>query len=194
MKGANAVIDDGLDWDCIPHDPFGFFKLTRPIDQLQLRSQYHAAIKTYKPHKAPIEFQKIRAAYEQACRLAEIRERFGEQANSTLFDSARADIPQTFVLDSKPARTEWAQAHQKPDDETSPVVARQRLLEALQSSPIETIVDDLRHKSGKSTWEYIALATLLEADGDDEFGFASTLMEALAAHPQSQAVDRKSVV
>ncbi|MDX1970316.1 MAG: J domain-containing protein, partial [Planctomycetaceae bacterium] len=51
-------------WNCLPHDPQGFFGLPATFDRQDLKRQYNRLIKQFKPEKYPQEFQKIRAAYD----------------------------------------------------------------------------------------------------------------------------------
>lgn len=53
------------DWDCLPHDPLGFFGLQRGFDRKDLKRAYGKLIRQYKPETHPQQFQRIRQAYEQ---------------------------------------------------------------------------------------------------------------------------------
>ncbi len=52
-------------WHLLPDDPVGFFGLASGYDRKDLKRAYNALLRRYKPDKAPQEFQKLRAAFEQ---------------------------------------------------------------------------------------------------------------------------------
>jgi hypothetical protein len=58
------------DPDSWPSDPFRLLGVRPGISTRDLRKAYLRLIKAYKPEHSPVEFQKIRQAYEQALALS----------------------------------------------------------------------------------------------------------------------------
>lgn len=53
-----------LDWKHLPSDPARFFGLDADHDERDLRRAYARAIRRYKPETHPVEFQRIRSAFD----------------------------------------------------------------------------------------------------------------------------------
>ncbi|QDU66597.1 J domain-containing protein [Engelhardtia mirabilis] len=53
------------DWNLLPDDPLGFFGLSSPLDQRELKRAYNRLVRRHKPERDPEGFQRIRAAFEQ---------------------------------------------------------------------------------------------------------------------------------
>ncbi len=52
-------------WNHLPHNPVAFFGLHEDFVQADLKRAYGKLIRHYKPEQHPVEFQRIRAAFEQ---------------------------------------------------------------------------------------------------------------------------------
>lgn len=57
-------MSDEAPWQHLPHDPVAFFGLDEGFDRKDLKRAYSRLIRKYKPERAPEEFQRIRAAFE----------------------------------------------------------------------------------------------------------------------------------
>ena len=55
---------NGPRWELLPFAPREFFDLSRDFDKKDLKRAYNRLIRRFKPEKFPLEFQKIREAYE----------------------------------------------------------------------------------------------------------------------------------
>lgn len=55
---------DDAQWQHLPHDPVSFFGLGEGFDRKDLKRAYTRLIRRYKPERAPTEFKRIRAAFE----------------------------------------------------------------------------------------------------------------------------------
>jgi len=56
---------DEPDWSHLPRDPIAFFGLAAGFDRTDLKRRYGQLIRRFKPEQQPVEFQRIRAAYEE---------------------------------------------------------------------------------------------------------------------------------
>lgn len=52
------------DWSKLPSDPLSFFQLSADFDRKSLKRAYGDLIKRFRPETHPVQFQKIREAYE----------------------------------------------------------------------------------------------------------------------------------
>ena len=57
-------MDEAPDFDLLPEDPEGFFSLEEGFGLRDLKRAYARLVRKHKPERHPVEFQRIRAAYE----------------------------------------------------------------------------------------------------------------------------------
>jgi hypothetical protein len=81
--------DDEPQWQLLPGDPLGFFELSEPFTEVDLRRRYNALLRRYKPERAPERFLQLRAAYEAL--RARLRAEGG--AASSEFELREPEVP-----------------------------------------------------------------------------------------------------
>lgn len=179
---------DQPDWNLLPADPEGFFSLSGEYDLRDLKRSYNAMIRKFKPEKYPVEFQKIRAAFEQ------------------LNDALRYDQP-TQPLDHSMLLDDWKDNKEtlpplKPEETTKPDMnlasetaepgptespsadtpPRPTLKERLTTEPPENLYHELVTKADKSPYEFYLIALLSDLVADAERTFPNWLLEGLKAY------------
>lgn len=111
---ASHLPDDRSRW---PSDPFELLGIDRRVDERQLKRAYAALIRHYKPEQFPDEFQKIRAAFENARQILKWKSAQASSASDdviTGFQDASilpAEAPGPFQSKAvKPEPTAWDNA------------------------------------------------------------------------------------
>lgn len=194
MSDTGPSRDEEPDWDLLPYDAEGFFGLSGQFDLRDLKRSYNRLIRRYKPERAPAEFQRIRAAYEQL----NDRLRYnlpspqrhppdhphplpqpGEPTNET----PSPDPPETSAEESQPASAWQPPAWQLP---TTTETFATRLA---QSSP-QALYDELQRQANRSPEDYIALALLADIVAAPAApGHAGTFCDWLLAGLETQPRD-----
>jgi hypothetical protein len=166
---------DEPEWECLPHDPIGFFRLAPIFDRRDLRRQYSQLIRHYKPEQHPAEFQRIRAAYESL----DLKLRYGTNPadeSATLEYRRPAESLQMNAVPLVAAIDNSSQSHLALDVR-------------LQSVPPEVIYSELRGIACKTTTEYYALALLSDiVETDPNETFAGWLLAGLGNSPQDRGL------
>ncbi len=89
---AMAEPPDEPRWDLLPHDPVRFFALADGFNRNDLKRAYNRLLRRFKPEKAPEEFQRIRAAFE------ELDENLRYHGGTT---GSRTPVPQDWKIDAR---------------------------------------------------------------------------------------------
>ncbi len=167
------------DWSLLPHDAEAFFGLAPGFSRRDLKQKYSRLIKVYKPEKAPVEFQKIRAAFDQ---LAEPL-RYGESI--AIRDVTPASIfGQTSEVSSE--RPESLDLELR-----STVSSPQKTAARIRRDSPATVYQELATRAGKTPFDYYALAVL--SDTLPEFNpqwFFNWLLAGLRQFPEDPALLR----
>lgn len=160
----------------LPGDPLRFFDLPPKFDRDALRRAYGRWIRRYKPDRYPVEFQKIRAAYE----LLDARLRYGQplERESNLIDwSANAA---TFGEDNR--------SRGEPTPERA---ASKSLAERLQTEAAGDVYAALNRQPRKAPFDYYTLAVLADVvQTEDSALFAKWIMTGLKEFPNDPALQR----
>ncbi|QDU86970.1 hypothetical protein Pla175_03240 [Pirellulimonas nuda] len=205
------------EWSRLPHDAVGFFALTEPIDRKELKRAYNRLIRRYKPERAPAEFQRIRAAYEQL----DERLRYGESVTpaprqKVVWEETPPEepVPERVVRPIGSARPEprgpdpvasplnspapapdpqpdTPPSHSPP---TRPKPTPKRpapLTQRLTTEPPGELYAQLMQKQHKSPFDYYALAVLADVvERKAPLKFAEWLLAGVRAHPGDGALAR----
>ncbi|MCC6511231.1 MAG: J domain-containing protein [Pirellulaceae bacterium] len=127
------------DWSLLPTQPLAFFELAPNFDRKDLKRAYGKLIKQYKPETHPVEFQRIREAYE----LLEGQNRYGV-VEAQMRQAADAWTTTDALRPDQPASSERKAREDLPDTEASAEETYQRL----------------KAQASKTPQTYFALATL----------------------------------
>ncbi|MCC7420362.1 MAG: J domain-containing protein [Planctomycetaceae bacterium] len=114
----STLPDNPDDW---PRDPFQLLGITSQAETDDVRRAYTRLVRRYRPDEAPHEFQKIRAAYELANQLIELRSTHGPLSVSAEADGSLR--VQTTGPSSEPdadASTDGPQSPQADVDRSFP--------------------------------------------------------------------------
>lgn len=165
-------------WSLLPHNPVGFFELPDDFDRKALKRKYNRLIRQFKPEKFPSEFQKIRAAYE----LLDGQLRYGTspargQQNQFQWDSSPTtpNAPVTpssdSVIQQRPPRTN--------EPESSPPIYQR-----VETESPKALFDEYRKRTGKSPFDYYAMALLADVSTNDSLMFFKLVLTGLQKHRQ----------
>lgn len=175
------------DWSRLPHDPRGFFGLGDGFDRRDLKRSYNRLLRMYKPEKAPAEFQKIRAAFEQL----DNQLRYGIQAEAKRADYAAANEvwQKAIEVDGAPRRDGTREEPgRRPERTDRPP---KTLVERLRTEPTARVYQDLANAQSKSPYDFYALATLSDlCDATDGLNYVRWVLAGLKAHPSDFALRR----
>ena len=166
------------DWDRLPHDPIGFFGLESPFERRDLKRKYNELIRRFKPERFPVEFQRIRAAFEQL----DLDLRYGASASQPALpadeyrwqtDSQSASAPET-ASHFDFTRTRGVAPQSAP---------AAQLHERVQRESVTAIYRELEAKQNKTAFDFYSLAVLSDVvDRADGLQFANWLLKGLVAH------------
>lgn len=106
--------DDLAHW---PDDPYEMLGVFFGVTPRELRRAYHRLIRIYKPEQFPEHFRRIREAYEQLLRIAELFAPQTEAVDTTPDEEPRIE-PAPKELSSTDAAS-WTAGHPQPAKETS---------------------------------------------------------------------------
>ena len=156
-------------WDCLPHNPLGFFGLTQDFERRDLKRAYGKFIRQFKPETHPEHFQQIRAAYEQL----ESANRYGTQQSlvqlqKDAWSSATAvESSSVAATDQAPIRSRFDRAIESPKE------AYQELSESNQ----------------RTAQDYFLLAVLSDLfDKGERTLFIKWIMRGLKEHPSDSGL------
>lgn len=178
-------------WDLLPHDPERFFGLSGDYDVRTLKRAYNRLIRRFKPEQFPLEFQRIRAAFEE------------------LHDALRYDLPtrrppETVVPIPTPAEKPAADVHrsasiERTDQEvfaepsrTEPIPIFQRL----DTESPEALHAELAQRRPKTPSDYVTLALMADAieadppEACDTRSFVDWLLSGLREYPEDWGMTR----
>jgi len=164
------MVDDEAPWQFLPEDPVRFFGLPDGFDRNDLRRRYNALIRRYKPERCPVEFQKIRAAFETV-------------DNWLRYGYAGPSIRETRF---PPGGFEPVDLEATPGgrmESAPPASGAASILSRLETESPEAIYRQLAALEPKQPQHFYALAVLadvVEPEGED--GFAAWLLDGLAAY------------
>lgn len=161
---------DQPDWDLLPNDPAGFFRLGDSFDRRELKRAYNRLLRQFKPEKHPAEFQRIRAAYEE---LDEDLRYHGGQTRQ------RVPVPQDWKTE------EFADSPAKLEGPAKP--SSVSLVDRLKTDAPAAIFAELKAKRNKTPYDFYSLAILSDVVEKSATGFAGWLIEGVAAHPREGA-------
>jgi hypothetical protein len=150
-------------WGLARTDPLAFFGLAPGCDHKELRRQYNALIRQYKPERFPEEFQKIRAAYE----AVDANLRYGQSMSP--FAAAQFDWGADAL-----AASSAMQAGSKTS--LAPADPAPTLADRIRSQPLGDVYRDLQAKSAKTPFDYYALAVLSDIESGDRSLFFRWLL------------------
>ncbi len=141
--------DQTPDWDLLPHSPQTFFGLEEGFGRKDLKRGYNRLIRLFKPEKFPLEFQRIRGAYEQL----DNQLRYGAQFSQG--ESARETY--TWATD---VTSEDAQTPSQTDTAKSSISRRLPLHVRIQQEPLADVYRSLSKKDKKTAYDFYALAVM----------------------------------
>lgn len=162
---------DQPDWDLLPNDPAGFFRLGDSFDRKELKRAYNKLLRQFKPEKHPAEFQRIRAAYEE---LDEDLRYHGGQTRQ------RVVVPQDWKTE------EFADSRTKLEGPAKPSSAS--LVDRLKAESPAAVFAEIKAKRNKTPYDFYSLALLSDVVEKSATGFAGWLIEGVAAHPREGAL------
>lgn len=169
------------DWNLLPHDPVRFFRLSAGFDRRELKRSYNELLRRFKPERFPVEFQRIRAAYEQL----ENALRYGQSTEPVV-----SPVNPAEPVEWKQETPAAAPLGAKRFDELQPT-ARAPLHERIKSGNVSEIYRELKDKPGKSPYEFYALAVISDAvDRQGGKQFIRWILEGLTAHPNEVGLSR----
>jgi succinate dehydrogenase hydrophobic anchor subunit len=173
--------DNAPDWSLLPHEPARFFGLDSGFDRKDLKRSYNRLLRLYKPEKHPVEFQQIRAAYEDL----ERRLRYGEAREAT--GEANWKSTDTPV---KVTHHGEASSDDKPVAEAIDLEALATRLESGDES-LAAAYDSLAKKRHKTPPDFYALALMGDAKGPaEEQLLLRWLLQGLKAWPGDSAMSQ----
>jgi hypothetical protein len=146
---AIAMSEDSLPPDPAswPNDPFRLLGVTPGVSARDLRKAYLRLIRSYKPEHSPVEFQKIRQAYETALALARHLGTLGDRTDGEAEFEFRFEAGPGLVEESEPSTPERHQPSADPWElacDGSPEPAYQALLLAQErGNPSEEVFLEL---------------------------------------------------
>ena len=170
MGGSEAR--SGPDWSLLPHNPVAFFELSVDFERKALKRKYNQYIRQFKPEKFPVEFQRIRAAYE----LLDGQLRYG---------TTHTKENSQFQWGSQPdsARSELLQ-DSRPTKQSVTVPIHQRVT---SESP-KAIYEEFLKSTGKSPFDYFAMALISDVATEDPLMFFKLILTGLQKHPNEQGL------
>jgi len=147
-------MDEAPDFDLLPEDPEGFFSLEEGFGLRDLKRAYARLVRKHKPERHPVEFQRIRAAYE----ILETRLRY-LASDAVAGDAVReeADAPE--------------------DDEQVPLFTRAQLLAAVEERGADQLYSELCAAEQKTARDWYQLALLADLCEDEPLAFYRWLMK-----------------
>jgi hypothetical protein len=160
------IENDEPDWSLLPSDPLGFFGLEQSFDRSVLKRRYGQLIRRFKPETSPVEFQRIRSAFEELENWLQYRpaEQPQEQLNGWTTISADRIVSPTDAL-------------------PHPIHLRLR-----QEQP-ERLYQELSARQEKSPADYFALAILSDIiPSAPKDQFAVWVLEGLDVNRDSNAL------
>lgn len=147
------------DWQLLPDRPRDFFALEQGFDRSDLKRAYNRWLRRFKPERAPDEFRRIRAAYEQLDEML----RYGVSMQSRGMDVA-AD-PQPEARDSEGSA-----------DTGFPTALR------LATAEPKVVLEELEAHASKTPENWVERALLIdELDDSDSLALFGALIEAVIA-------------
>ena len=186
-------------WELLPSQPEAFFGLEGEFDLRDLKRQYNALIRRFKPERFSDQFQRIRSAYE----MLHDALRYGEdhsvppRREKPQFDwnSAPPPLRQPSALDRRKTRDggsdrqdDSAPSGISRDDESVPIAEQRPLHQRVAEEPPEALYQELRSRQPKTPFEYYALAVLSDVVEDEPLSFARWLLKGLKEHSGEQGL------
>lgn len=190
MTSNTGPIDEP-NWDLLPHQAAEFFGVDRDCDARTLKRAYNRLIRKYKPEKFPVEFQKIRAAYESLSSDLRYGHSQASAINSSFdWSQAVSDDPLPPDIEFTSDRSSEVDRSPSPNSPSgSEARERTRILsidQQLDAEPIMEVYQRLASKEYKSPRDYLNLALLVIAMRNDclDSSFQDWLLEGVATYPQ----------
>ncbi|MEZ6058314.1 MAG: J domain-containing protein [Planctomycetaceae bacterium] len=135
---AEHLSDDCRQW---PSDPYAVLGVARGADLRTIRLAYSSLIKRFKPEHHPVEFEKIRLAYEDVQRIVQM---FGESEIVESSGTSDADFdpqsPDSTTVASPSETVDEIEAVWKGALEGDRLTAWRRLSELAQQRPRDAVV------------------------------------------------------
>lgn len=167
------------DWNCLPHDPLGFFCLQEGFDRKDLKRAYGKLIRRYKPETHPQEFQRIRQAYEQL----ESLNRYGvRQQLAQDQKSAWESLMRESAEPDPAAPTQREHQDQRPSERPTRRPKRS-ITELAMADPTDTF-RRLKKSETRSPQDYFVLAVLSDLfEREQPHRFLRYLLVGLKEYP-----------
>lgn len=176
-------------WELLPHEPRLFFALADDFELRDLKRSYNQLVKRFKPEKFPVEFQRIRAAYE------ELNDERRYSVDGGLRRSGRQiRDPQPDRPPPPPGPEPTAMKEQQlatPADRPE-IAHSESLPEGVADVQPSALYEELKHISLKTAGNYVSLALLSDVVAPDVPGesFHDWLLAGLATEPRDLALTR----
>ncbi len=197
-------------WNLLPHDPIGFFELAEGFDRKSLKRKYNQLIRQFKPERFPVEFQKIRAAYEQLDGQLRYGQSSTPQANFQWDQIHRTTDVESHQKPERPAdrpvkpATDVFDSDQTRQPERSPVehkvqpevvvpepqprVVSVPIYQRIESESPVAIYRELQNKSDKSPFDYFAMALISDIVGQDPLSFFKLILSGIKQYPNENGL------
>ena len=180
------------EWDKLPHDPRGFFGLPADFDRRALKRKYNRFLRQFKPEKFPAEFQKIRAAYE----LLDGQLRYGSMQSETTkgfdWNTGKNASQGKFELEPleplEPLNSDPGSASSEPPEQIPLAEIATPIHERLQTESPESIFAEFKKSTGKSPYDYFAMALLSDVTNDDPLQFFQLLLTGISKHSHDRGL------
>ena len=165
------------DWELLSADPWKFFGIQHDAETRDLKRSYNRFIRRFKPEKHPLEFQRIRAAYEYVHN--QIRYGENDKGPSIQFDW-------TSAFSSSHGKTE-SRANEI-NDENSSAKPTLTLMERIESESAPKLLAELAAQPAKSPRDYFHLAVLDSIQPPSDESLENWLLEGIVNHPREHGL------
>ncbi|MBL4843970.1 MAG: J domain-containing protein [Planctomycetes bacterium] len=169
------------DFELLPGDPLAFFDLEEDFGPRDLKRRYTRLIKRFKPHRDPIAFQKIRAAYEDLLAQGERPSRRVVRAEASVESGDEADERSLLGLDG---------ALPTDSEPAAPAPHRaQALLDRIETHGLARSYELLVSKQPKEPEDYRQLALLADLHPEGPRGFLDWVLAGVRDYPDDEGLD-----
>lgn len=186
-------------WDLLPNCPEDFFELAGEYTLRDLKRKYNSFIRQFKPEEFPVEFQRIRAAFEELNDALRYQEpprsqtrKLDLQFDWNIGEAVGENLPQSKNFNEPILEREVPvpnRLNQASDGESQAARSKpESLHERVTGESLSYLYEELKAKTLKTPYDYYAIAVFSDILQKENHAFAYWILEGLKVHSDDPAL------